>query len=69
MCIVARFDGRVFLIDSGMMLEEKRQGRASALEIKGDRFIARYAGGEQEVLWAPPRANTTPAQSAHSLSR
>ncbi|HEV2492599.1 MAG TPA: metallophosphoesterase [Terriglobia bacterium] len=40
--ITARFDHRVFLIDTGM-LKSYYGGRASALEIKGGRFTAFYA--------------------------
>jgi hypothetical protein len=47
--IVARFDGRVFLIDTGMLSDVYVDGQPSALEIAGDRVTAIYMG-EQEVL-------------------
>ena len=45
--IMARFDGRAFLIDTGMSSVYK--GRASALEIAGDRITAIY-GDSKTVL-------------------
>jgi hypothetical protein len=50
--ITARFDNRVFLIDTGM-LKEAYNGRASALEIKSGQFTALYADGKSEILSAP----------------
>lgn len=41
--ITARFDNRVFLIDTGMLSTYYKGGRASALEIVGDRVTAIYA--------------------------
>lgn len=65
--IVARFDGRVFLIDTAMMLEDEGQGRASALEINSGTFVARYLGGEPHVLLrAPGRAEPTAAEGNDS---
>lgn len=43
--IRARLDGRVYLIDTGM-LQSVYQGRPSALVIEGDRATAAYADGE-----------------------
>jgi len=45
-----RFDGRVFLIDTGM-LESVYGGRPSALVIEGGLVRSLYPGGEEEVLW------------------
>jgi len=40
--ILARFDARVLLIDTGMLTEVYKGGRPSALEIAGDRITAVY---------------------------
>ena len=40
--ITARFGARVFLIDTGMLSSHYEGGRASALEIEGDRITAVY---------------------------
>ncbi len=42
MRITARFGARVFLIDTGMLSSHYEGGRASALEIEGDRITAVY---------------------------
>jgi hypothetical protein len=47
--ITPRFDNRVFPIDTGMLSTFFKGGRASALEIAGDRVTAIYAN-EREVL-------------------
>jgi hypothetical protein len=47
--ITPRFDNRVFPIDTGMLSTFFKGGRASALEIVGDRVTAIYAD-EREVL-------------------
>jgi hypothetical protein len=47
--ITPRFDNRVFPIDTGMLSTFFKGGRASALEIVGDRVTAIYAN-EREVL-------------------
>lgn len=49
--IKSRFEGGVFLIDTGM-LESVYRGRPAALEIAGERFKAIYLG-EEEVLLDP----------------
>lgn len=51
--IVERLDGRVFLIDAGM-LAEVYGGRAAALEIVGDRVYAVYPGERVLLLGADP---------------
>ncbi len=51
--IEARAEHRVFLIDTGMQSKVYLGGRASALEIRGERIRAIYTG-EQEVLFPPP---------------
>jgi len=47
--IQMRFDGRVFLIDTGM-LESHYDGQPSALVIEGGSFTAIYADGGEELL-------------------
>ena len=47
--MVVRFEGRVILIDTGMLSSYYTGGRPSALEIDGDTFTAIYPG-EREVL-------------------
>jgi hypothetical protein len=59
--ITPRFANRVFLIDTGMVLEEKYQGRASALEIQNGQFTAHYSNGEQQVLLKREGSGTVPA--------
>lgn len=58
--ITPRFNNRVFLIDTGMLLDG-RGGRASALEIANGQFIAHYSTGEQQVLLRPESGGTAPA--------
>lgn len=41
--VTARFDNRVFLIDTGMLSSYYKGGRASALELEDGRFTAIYA--------------------------
>lgn len=60
--VMARFDNRVFLIDTGM-LKGAYGGRASALQIQNGRFTAYYTNGEQQVLLAPEDSRTAPALS------
>ena len=47
--ITPRFEGRVFLIDTGMLSSHYKGGRASALEIDGGRFTAIYTDTRQEL--------------------
>lgn len=54
--IVSRFDGRVFLIDTGMAYADITDGRAAALEILGDRVAAIYEGERVQLLPAPEPA-------------
>jgi hypothetical protein len=54
--------GRVLAIDTGM-LSEVFKGRASALEIEGDRFTAVYSDGTSQVLDSPSRAPAKPADA------
>lgn len=51
--IRARFDARVFLIDTGMLTTYYKGGRPSALEIAGGRVTAVYPD-EREVLQGAP---------------
>jgi len=55
--IMPRFDGRVFMIDTGM-LAAYFQGRPSALEINGGHFKAIYAGEEPQDLSASGASKT-----------
>lgn len=48
--IEVRFDGRVFLIDTGMLSSVYTGGRPSALVIEGGAFTAIYTDGTAEVL-------------------
>jgi hypothetical protein len=61
--ITSRFANRVFLIDTGMVFEEKHEGRASALEIQNGQFTAYYSSGEQQVLLRRESGGTAPALS------
>jgi hypothetical protein len=59
--ITPRVDNRVFLIDTGMVFEEKHQGRASALEIQNGQFTAHYSNGEHQVLLKRESEGAAPA--------
>jgi hypothetical protein len=50
--VVARFDGRVFTIDTGMNPDYVKNGRASALEIRNNVFTAIYSD-TREILPGP----------------
>jgi hypothetical protein len=54
-----RFEGRVFLIDTGMLTEVYR-GRAAAIEIAGDIVTAIYPDG-REILWQGAAGSPTDA--------
>ena len=54
--IVARFDDRVFLVDTGM-LTAYYKGRASALEFHNGRIRALYVGEAPTVLVEPAAGN------------
>jgi Calcineurin-like phosphoesterase len=60
--IRARWDGRVFLIDTGMLQSYKPGGRGSALEIVGSRITAIY--GDGKVPLNPESRSDDPAWSA-----
>jgi hypothetical protein len=49
MRITPRFDRRIFLIDTGMLATHYKGGRASALEIDGDRVTAIYQDGRVQL--------------------
>jgi hypothetical protein len=49
MRITPRFDRRIFLIDTGMLSTHYKGGRASALEIDGDRVTAIYQDGRVQL--------------------
>lgn len=50
-----RFDGTVFLIDTGMLADHYPGGRASILERVGERWTAIYAEGREVLLGPGPR--------------
>jgi hypothetical protein len=50
--IQARFDGKVYIIDTGMNPTYVKNGRASALEIQGDVFTAVYLDGRETLAGA-----------------
>jgi hypothetical protein len=52
--ITPRFDGQVFLIDTGMLTSCYEGGRASALEIEGDHVAARYEDREMAPTFTSP---------------
>ena len=63
--IRARFGGRVFLIDTGM-LNEIYGGTAMALEIVGEEYSVIHANGERTSLpGPPPRQDATAASGGH----
>ncbi len=49
--IEVRFEGRVFLIDTGMLSSVYEGGRSSALVISNGTFIAIYPDGSEELLF------------------
>jgi hypothetical protein len=53
--VTTRFEGRVFLIDTGM-LEESFAGRASALDIQDGRFTVLTSDAEPRTLPAPAKS-------------
>ncbi len=55
--VTTRFEGRVFLIDTGM-LEESYAGRASALEMQGGRFTVFTTDADPRPLPAPAGAKS-----------
>ncbi len=58
-----RFDGAVYLIDTGMLPGHYPGGRPSALEIAGDSFTALYEDGKEPLPGDPrPAAGSAPPQ-------
>ncbi len=55
--IEVRFDGTVFLIDTGMLSSHYMGGQASALVIEGGFFTAIYSDGSEELLVDESLAN------------
>jgi calcineurin-like phosphoesterase family protein len=55
--IRSRFEGRVFLIDTGMLSTYWPGGRASALEIRAGKFTALYLDGQEVLLEDKPAAS------------
>ena len=60
--VTARFDGKVFLIDTGMLSSHYSGGRASALEIVEGKFTAIYP--DQSIVLLDPARSTAPAVPA-----
>lgn len=60
--IAARFDGKVFLIDTGMLSSHYDGGRASALEIVAGKFTAIYP--DQRIVLLDPARRGGPAVPA-----
>ena len=58
--IQSRLDGGIFLIDTGMLSEFYKGGRASALEIKDDDVSAVYGTGER-FAFPPPMIDYGPS--------
>ena len=65
--IRARFDGKAFLIDTGMLASYYPSGQASALEIQDGRFTAIYRD-QRIVLLEPPKAQTVAASAPMSAT-
>ena len=55
--IRSRFDGKVFLIDTGMLSTYWPGGRASALEVRAGKFTALYLDSQQVLLEDRPPAS------------
>jgi hypothetical protein len=64
-----RFDGSVFLIDSGMLTSYAPAGRASALELVGDVAYAIYPGEPRRPIWEPVRKAADASISAARPAR
>jgi hypothetical protein len=65
--IAARFDGKVFLIDTGMLSSYYNGGRASALEIVAGKFTAIYP--DQSIVLYDPARTTAPTVPASQEAR
>lgn len=60
--IRARFGGKVFLIDTGMLTTYWAGGRASALEILGNKFMAQYMDGSEVLMEQKPQPHAAKSQ-------
>jgi hypothetical protein len=65
--IAARFDGKIFLIDTGMLSSYYNGGRASALEIVAGKFTAIYP--DQSIVLYDPARTTAPTVPASQEER
>jgi hypothetical protein len=65
--IRARFSGKAFLIDTGMLASYYPGGQASALEIQDGRFTAIYRD-QRIVLLEPPKAQAVAASAPTSAT-
>jgi hypothetical protein len=52
--IMSRFDGKVYMVDTGIQTEYVSNGRPSALDISGSTFTAIYPNGREPVSAAGP---------------
>lgn len=64
-----RFDGRVFLIDTGMLRNYAKNGRPAALEIVGDTYAAIYESGRVPLSGNAPQSSRRGAPSASGYVR
>ncbi|MGZ8868902.1 MAG: metallophosphoesterase [Thermoanaerobaculia bacterium] len=64
-----RFDGRVFLIDTGMLRNYAKDGRPAALEIVGDTCAAIYESGRVVLSGNGPQSSRSTNSSASGFVR
>lgn len=67
--IRSRFDGRVFLIDTGMLRNYAKDGRPAALEIIGDTPVAIYESGRVVLSGNAPQSSRRAAPSSSAFVR
>lgn len=67
--IRSRFDGRVFLIDTGMLRNYAKDGRPAALEIVGDTYAAIYENGRVVLSGNAPQSSRRAVPSAQGFVR
>ncbi len=66
--VQSRLGGRVLLVDTGMLSTVYRGGRASALEIAGNRLTAIYETEQVEVVAPPMESSPTAADDSRTPS-
>jgi hypothetical protein len=64
-----RFDGRVFLIDTGMLRNYAKDGRPAALEIVGDSYAAIYESGRVVLSGNRPQSSRRGSRSGAGFVR